>query len=193
MNAALRRLRMALAALPLLAAGCDSAAPVRVTTTHSNAAAAAKSTRVATPQDEEQAPPKSAAVVLPPRNSSGVIEATFDDIKFEMEKTDLFKRSMLTPKIEAMAGERIRIGGYMFPTSTKNGITQFVLVRDNMECCFGPGAALFDCVLVRMAPGKTTSYSYRPIAVQGTFGIQELPGPDGRPLAIYHMTGESVE
>ena len=190
MNATPRSIRAALVALPLLAAvGCDSASPGRVTSTHSPGAAAATATTVAVQQEAPKAP----AAVLPPRNSSGVIEATFDDVKFEMEKTDLFKRSMLTPKIEAMAGERIRIGGYMFPTSTQNGITQFVLVRDNLECCFGPGAALFDCILVRMAPGKTTSYSYGQIAVQGKFGIEEMPGPDGRPLAIYHMTGETVE
>lgn len=132
---------------------------------------------------------------MPPKNSAGVFETTFDDIKFDMEKTELFQRSMLTPKIEALAGQRINIRGYMFPTSTKNGITQFVLVRDNLECCFGPGAALFDCVLVRMAPGKTTTYPgpYRSIAVEGKFDVQELPGPEGRPLAIYQMTGEAVQ
>jgi hypothetical protein len=192
MNVTTRWMRSALIALPLLAAGCDSAAPGRITASPSPGAVARKATPVAAAKESTKLP-ATPAVVLPPRNSAGVLEATFDDIKFDMEKTDLFKRSMLTPKIEAMAGKRIRIGGYMFPTSTKNGITQFVLVRDNQECCFGPGAALFDCVLVRMEPGKTTSYSYRPIAVQGTFGIEVMPGPDGRPLAIYQMTGEAVE
>lgn len=192
MNVMPRAMHAALVVLPLLAAGCDSAAPVQATGSPSPGAGVSAP---ASPSAEPEAPtsPSTPAVVLPPRNSAGVIEATFDDIKFEMEKTDLFQRSMLTPKIEAMAGKRIRIGGYMFPTSTRDGITQFVLVRDNQECCFGPGAALFDCVLVRMAPGKTTSYSYRPIAVQGTFGIEIMPGPDDRPLAIYEMTGESVE
>ena len=130
---------------------------------------------------------------MPPCDSSGVIDASFDDVKFEMEKTDLFQRSMLTPKIEALSGERIRIRGYMFPTSLPRGIKEFVLVRDNMECCFGPGAALFDCILVRMTPGKTAEFSIRPIAVEGTFRVEEFAGSDGRPLAIYQMTGDAVK
>lgn len=185
----------ALVGLPLLAAaGCDSASPGRVTSAHSSGAAPSDApSAAASPQASSEGAPQPPSVHLPRRNSSGVLEATFDDIKFEMEKTDLFQRSMLTPKINAMAGERIRISGYMFPPSRNHGLTQFVLVRDNLECCFGPGAALFDCVLVNMDSGKTASYSYGQIAVQGTFNVQEMPGPDGRPLAIYQMTGEAVE
>jgi hypothetical protein len=133
-----------------------------------------------------------AGTLSPAPATEGVVEATFDDIKFPMEKTERFDRAMLTPKVESLFGKRIRIRGYMYPTLRKKGLTQFVLVRDNMECCFGPGAALFDCILVTMAPGKTAEYSIRPIAVEGEFRLEELPGPDGRPLAIYQMRGEAV-
>jgi hypothetical protein len=120
------------------------------------------------------------------------MESTFDDLKFPMEKSANFERSMLTTKVQSLFRKRIRIRGYMFPTPQKRGIKQFVLVRDNMECCFGPGAALYDCVLVTMEPGKTTEYSIRPIAVEGEFRLEELVGPDGRALAIYQMKGEAV-
>jgi len=122
-----------------------------------------------------------------------IVESTFDDIKFEMEKTDLFKRSLLTPAVEDLFGRRIRIRGYMFPTLKKRGLKQFVLVRDNLECCFGPGAALFDCILVQMNEGQTAEYSIRPVAVEGTFRLEEIIGPDGTHLAIYHLDGEAVE
>jgi hypothetical protein len=129
----------------------------------------------------------------PKVDARGITEATFDDVKFEMVKTDKFERSMLTPKVQSLFDKRIRIRGYMYPTMRRKGLTQFVLVRDNMECCFGPGAALFDCILITMEPGKTAEYSIRPIAVEGTFRLDEYPGPDGRPLAIYQMKGEAVE
>jgi hypothetical protein len=129
----------------------------------------------------------------PKVDAAGIVESTFDDLKFEMDKTAMFERSMLTPKVESLFGKRIRIRGYMFPTLQKRGIKQFVLVRDNMECCFGPGAALYDCVLVTMEPGKTAEYSIRPIAVEGTFQLEPIKGPDERPLAIYQMTAEAVE
>ena len=43
-----------------------------------------------------------------------------------------------------------------------------------------PGAALFDCILVEMEPGKSTSYTVRPVAVEGVFTINEFKGPDGK-------------
>ena len=120
-------------------------------------------------------------------------DLTFDDIKFEMKKEDTFERKMLTEKIEALEGKPIRIRGYMLPSFQVKGIKQFVLVRDNLECCFGPGAALFDCIIVDMVEGETTKFTVRPIAVEGIFKVQELKGADGKHLAIYHLDGWKVK
>jgi hypothetical protein len=126
-------------------------------------------------------------------SSSGrVLETTFDDVKFEMEKTDTFQRSMLTPKVKELFGRQIRIRGYIFPTSTKR-LKQFVLMRDNLECCFGPGAALFDCILVYMEPGETAEYTTRMVEVEGTFRLEEYTDYDGTVRAIYRMDGKAVE
>ena len=119
-------------------------------------------------------------------------DKTFDDLRFEMTVGEPFKRSMLTKPIEAMAGQRIRIRGYILPTPQRAGITDFVLVRDNQECCFGPGAALYDCILIEMLPGTTADFTIRPIAVEGTFNIKEFV-VDGKHLAIYQMAAESAK
>jgi hypothetical protein len=118
-------------------------------------------------------------------------DKTFDDLRFEMKVGEPFRRSMLTKQIEAMAGQKIRIRGYILPTPQRTGITDFVLVRDNQECCFGAGAALYDCILVKMKNGKTAEYSIRPVAVEGIFDVQDFVF-GGRHLAIYHMDAESV-
>lgn len=120
-------------------------------------------------------------------------DRTFDDIRFDMDPAGPFERSMLTPEIEALAGQRIRIRGFILPTPQQRGLKQFVLVRDNQQCCFGQGAALYDCILVEMAAGKTAEFSIRPVAVEGKFDIREFVGPDGRHLAIYRLEAESVE
>ena len=120
-------------------------------------------------------------------------DLTFDGVKFPMKKGDKFKRSMLTKKIEDLDGQRVRIRGYILPSFQQKGIKQFILVRDNMECCFGPGAALYDCIVVEMAKGKSTSFTVRPVAVEGTFAIRPFKGPDGKHLAVYHLTGLSVK
>lgn len=118
---------------------------------------------------------------------------TFDHIKFEMKKGTPFKRKMLTKKIEKLDGQLVTIRGYILPSFQQNGITQFVLVRDNMECCFGPGAALFDCILVEMVKGKSTSFTVRPVSVTGKFTVSEFKDPDGKHLAIYRLDGEVVK
>ena len=121
------------------------------------------------------------------------LDLTFDDIKFDMEKGAPWDRKLLTDQINQLASRKIRIRGYILPGFQERGITQFVLVRDNMECCFGPGAALYDCILVTMKSGKSTDYTVRPVTVDGEFEIEPFEGPDGYPLAIYRMQGEQVD
>jgi len=125
--------------------------------------------------------------------TGGLRDISFDDVKLDMQKGDPFTRAVLPSRVTALENTRVRIRGYILPSFQQTGLTQFVLVRDNMECCFGPGAALHDCVVVRMLPGKTAAFSIRPVAVTGRFRVEELRGPDGRHLAIYSMDGEQVQ
>ena len=139
------------------------------------------------------APAGAARPAASPRSAPASFrEVTFDDIKLDMEKGAPFTRDLLPKRVTALEGTRIRVRGYILPSFQQSGLTQFVLVRDNMECCFGPGAALHDCIVVRMLPGRTADFSVRPVAVAGTFRLAELIGPDGKHLAIYALEGEEV-
>jgi len=120
-------------------------------------------------------------------------DITFDTIKFDMQKDEPFNRSMITPAITRLDESKIRIRGYILPSFQQSGLTQFVLVRDNMQCCFGPGAALFDCIVVEMDSGKTTDFTTQPVAVEGVFSIKELSNSDGKCLAIYHLHAQKVQ
>lgn len=120
-------------------------------------------------------------------------EISFDTIKLELKKGDPFKKELLTDKVKKLSGKTVRIRGYILPSFQQTGITDFVLVRDNMECCFGPGAALHDCIHVVMADGASTDYVVRPVSVEGVFSVKEVLGPDGKHLAIYHIDGKSVK
>jgi hypothetical protein len=153
----------------------------------------AKSTPAkSTPADTTRPPLRPGAkTVALPRAGDRPYDKTFDDIRFDIKPGQPFHRDMLPEEIEALAGQRIRIRGYILPTAQKRGITTFVLVRDNQECCFGPGAALYDCILVEMKRGATAEFSIRPVAVEGTFGIEEVKSGDMH-LAIYRMDAESV-
>ena len=137
--------------------------------------------------------PSSRDIVALVADKSSTRNISFDDIAFKMEKDDSFKRSMLTEKIVALADKSVRIRGFILPSFKQDGLTEFVLVRDNMECCFGPGAALYDCIMVRMQFGESTSFSVRPVAVEGRFSIEEWRDFDGVVRAIYHIQGLSVK
>ena len=124
-------------------------------------------------------------------------EITFDDLKFDIEKDGAFKKEMITKEIEELNTKTVKLRGFILPTSVfqPSGIKQFVLVRDNQECCFGPGAALYDCVIIEMQAGKTATFSTRVVSVKGRLEIdsESFRYPDGGHYAIYKMTAEEVK
>ncbi len=161
--------------------------------------------------DQEQSNPREVV----PRGKNEVIdrkssdaarkkgEINFDDLKFEIEKDQPFKKGMLNKDVKSLDGKKVKLRGYILPATLfkETDIDQFVLVRDNQECCFGPGAALFDCVIIEMVPGKTTDFVTRPVTVEGKFKVDtekyKYPGgvgPRGAShFAIFRIHGESVK
>jgi hypothetical protein len=130
-------------------------------------------------------------------------DINFDDLQFEIEKDAPFDAKMLTNDVKQLGGKKVKLRGYILPATLfkETNIEEFVLVRDNQECCFGPGAALFDCVMIKMKPGKTTNFVTRPVTVEGDFKIDtksyKYPGgkgPKGQShLAIFQIDGISVK
>ncbi len=100
--------------------------------------------------------------------------------------------SKITKTIKTIHSRNVKLSGYILPASVfqNENIKQFVLVRDNQECCFGPGAALFDCVMVEMEPGKTADFATRPVTVEGKFELDlkkyAYPGGKGPRGAIHY-------
>ncbi|MFG0263542.1 MAG: DUF3299 domain-containing protein [Rhodopirellula sp. JB055] len=129
-------------------------------------------------------------------------DISFDDLTFDIEKGEVFDEKQLTKELKFLNGRQVRLRGYMLPSTLykETDIDQFVLVRDNLECCFGPGAALFDCVMVEMQPGRTTDFVPRPIMVEGKFVLDtekyRYPGgkgPDGAShMAVFRIEGLRV-
>lgn len=120
-------------------------------------------------------------------------DITFDHLKFEMEaKETPFRREMLTPEIEKLLGQRVRLRGFMHDKVTfTSHVTEFALMRDNMECCFGPGAWIYDCVWVVLEPELATRFQLRPLTVEGRLEFHEEWRADYL-WSIYRLIGESV-
>lgn len=120
------------------------------------------------------------------------VDITFDDLKFQHKWGDPYDPALLTERILGLEGRNIRVRGYILPAFQSDGIRQFVLVRDNQECCFGPGAALFDCIRVQLKDGYSISYTTQPISVEGRLAIDPLE-QDETTLAVFYITGQEVE
>ena len=124
-------------------------------------------------------------------------EFTFDDLKFEIERDGEFQETMLTEELKNLNRKPMRLRGYILPNSVfqQSGIKSFVLVRDNKECCFGPGAMLYDCVMIEMMDGKTANFSTRPVSVKGTFEIdtKTYKYPNGGHFAVFRIKATEVK
>ena len=101
---------------------------------------------------------------------------------------------MLPEAVEQLDGQTVVIRGFMLASSVlqQTGIEQFVLVRDNQQCCFGPGGYVYHNVRIQMQEGKTASFQVRPVAVEGQLAIDPWIGPDGKCYSVYKLTASSV-
>ena len=85
-------------------------------------------------------------------------------------------QTSIHPDVMPLDGEKIFLKGFMFPTQQIAGITSFVLVKDNKECCFGGNPKLTDMILVRLQDGLKTTYSTKMVSVAGGFRINSSTG-----------------
>ena len=130
-------------------------------------------------------------------------DINFDDLKFDLEKDAPFDPKLITDELKFLDGRDVTLRGYILPSTlfSETNISQFVLVRDNQECCFGPGAALYDCVMIQMVEGNATDFVTRPVTVAGRFVIDTEsyrypPGlsPNGAThMAVFRIEGLKVE
>lgn len=126
----------------------------------------------------------------------GVMDLVFDDLQFDIEADADFDREMLTDEIEELHEKSVILRGFILDTSVfqRTGIKEFVLIRDNQECCFGPGAKVHHNVWVNMDEGQTTKFSFRPVEVHGKFSIRPWHSPeDGKCYSVYHLQASKVK
>ena len=119
-------------------------------------------------------------------------QLSFDDLAFDIEVGEPFERTMLTPEIESYDEHDVRIRGYIRPSYRQSGLPGFIFVRDNKECCFGPQAAIYDSIVVRLTRGTTAEYTARPVTIEGELFLDEYEGPDGTTWCIYQMRNAKV-
>lgn len=66
---------------------------------------------------------------------------------------------LIPPEVRALEGKQIYLKGFIYPTGRVYELTQFVLCKDNAQCCFGGEPALQDMIGVTINNNGTTTYS----------------------------------
>ena len=86
--------------------------------------------------------------------------------------------------VKQLDNKDIFLKGYMYPTRQTEGLTNFILCKDNGQCCFGGKPKLTDMILVQM---KSDPVKFREtmVSVAGTFKL--IPNSGGELNPVYAL------
>ncbi len=93
------------------------------------------------------------------------------------------------PDVMALDGQQIFLKGYIYPTNKMTGLTRFLLLKDNQQCCFGGKPALEDRIEVQLK-GFTFDHTYDKVSISGTFHLKPQFG-GGELEGLYVLEADS--
>lgn len=102
---------------------------------------------------------------------------------------------LVPPAALQLEGKKVFIKGYIYPGREKNGIREFLLVRDQGDCCFGGNPTITDRIQVKLTPPLKLSFQSRLHKVAGIFHVSPsdttLDGARGG--VFYHLEADYVQ
>lgn len=151
-------------------------------------AAAGTPTETTQPTPDDPARPRTFAVEGP----DGALRVNFDDLDLlkvlDMDPVTPDCVEKMPDWLKDLSGKKVRIRGFMKPGLLSENIPQFVLVRDQGLCCFGPKGKIYHLISTTLKKGTTTEYiELRPFDVLGTFRIGLLQLDDGTIFQLYYL------
>lgn len=87
----------------------------------------------------------------------------------------------------SLSGRDVLLKGYMYPGSRQRGISDFLLVRDQGDCCFGGNPKITDRVLVRLTDQTGIEFTPRLVKIAGRFRVEPAGAPDLGGGVLYHL------
>jgi hypothetical protein len=91
-----------------------------------------------------------------------------------------------------MHGRDVLLKGYIYPGKQQHGLVQFLLVRDQGDCCFGGNPKVTDRVLVQLADPAGIDFTPRLTKVAGRFRVQPAGTADLAGGVLYHLDAATV-
>lgn len=97
-------------------------------------------------------------------------------------------------KSQEFQGKNVYLRGYVYPSTKKNNLQKFILVRDSGTCCFGGQPKLTDMIVVDFVNDDRINYSMWPRGIGGKFILQN-PERDfsGLKLGCYYLKADHLK
>jgi hypothetical protein len=93
--------------------------------------------------------------------------------------------------IKALHGRTVAVTGFMLPTKMDKGlVTEFLLVKDAMMCCYGAMPKVNEWIVVRMGGGVKPLMDL-PITFEGRLQVGEM-FENGYLTGVYLLEGERL-
>lgn len=91
--------------------------------------------------------------------------------------------------VERYNGQKIFIKGFMYNTKKSNGLSDFILLKDNGQCCFGGDPKPYDMMHVKLQDGLTVNRIDGLVSVAGVLKCR----PQATEGAVYVVEATLVE
>ena len=94
--------------------------------------------------------------------------------------------------VKAWSGKKAIVTGFMLPVKMQDGlVTEFLLVKDPMMCCYGVVPNMNEWVVVRMVKGGVKPLMDMPISFYGTLHVGGM-FENGYMTGVYLLEGEKM-
>jgi len=118
----------------------------------------------------------------------------YERISYELLQPDIEHPGEAIPASAiALEGKRVFIKGYVYPGQQTTGIKQFLLVRDQGDCCFGGNPKITDRIQVTLVDPLSLTFQTRLHKLAGTFHVAPGAGSDGRGGVFYHLEADHLQ
>ncbi len=117
--------------------------------------------------------------------------------EFRPDEVELRGKIAVPRDIQALDGKQVFIKGYMRGDSTpvRHNVRNFLLVRDNNQCCFGDLSSVkyFDQVMVNTIGSLNTDYSTGLFRVGGTLHVNPNNAIRGVGYPVYTLEADYIK
>jgi hypothetical protein len=113
----------------------------------------------------------------------------------ELQPDETQAGQLVPPTALDLEGKKIFIKGYVYPGRRTDGIREFLLVRDQGDCCFGGDPKITDRIHVTLEEPLQLTYQPRLHKLGGTFhvGVQDQAIDGAKGGIFYHLKADYLQ